>query len=117
MRTAILIACGVITAFLAMMVSLAGNVSAPLSYLLPTVGFALAIMLAFKLTEGLSHEPLKRVLASGASGFLLGVAVGSAWPSDAQGGLMALFSGPAGWLAGIALGLAWVHWLERKKSD
>jgi hypothetical protein len=92
-----------------MMVCLAANVAVPLSFLLPVAGFALAIILAFRLTDGLSHKQLKRVLASSASGFVLGIAAGSAWSSDAQGGLIALFTGPAGWLAGSALGLAWVH--------
>jgi hypothetical protein len=99
------------------MVCLAESVSLLLGLLLPAGGFALAIMLAFKLTDGLSHEHLKRVLASSASGFLLGVAVGSVWSSDAQGGLIALFTGPAGWLAGAALGLAWAHRQQEPAGD
>jgi hypothetical protein len=114
-RTAFQIASGGITAFLAMMVSLAVDVSVPLHFLLPASGFVLAVILAFKLTEGLSHERLKRVLASAGSGFVLGVVLGSVWSSDAQGGLIALFTGPAGWLAGAALGLAWLHWQRSRE--
>jgi len=107
MRAFLLLATAMAAAVVAMLAAVNGRLAAPLVYLLTVICFLVVATVAFNLGKGLDHPRLKGVLWAAVLGFLLGVALGSSWSRDAQGGLLALITGPAGWLMGTALGLAW----------